>query len=196
MKQESEAGRTDRLKFIALAAVFIAPMLGATIWYFVAPFTAPAATAHGELITPARPLEPFQLELPDGGVHDLAATRGHWTIVHAVTTECSEACDERIHYTRQIRDALGHERVRVRRLYVAASAAAEPDSTLLQRHPDLTVARSADGAFIDQLPGYPDPETVYLVDPLGNVMLRFGPEIEPRHILSDIKKVLRVSRIG
>jgi len=37
---------------------------------------------------------------------------------------------------------------------------------------------------------------IYLVDPLGNLMMRFPPDLEPKSLLKDLKHLLKVSRIG
>lgn len=188
--------RASRLKFLALAMLFVAPVLVATGWYLLSDLVRPATDSHGTLLEPVRPLDDFQAQTLGAGEYDLAALRGDWTLIHVVDGECSTACRERIHYTRQIRDALGHDRIRVRRLVVVpAEVGAIQLASLLPEHPDLLLAHSERG-LLTQFPQDRSAETVFLVDPLGNLMMRFDEDIEPGGILNDLKQLLRISRIG
>jgi len=195
-QSQDRATRVSRWKFLALVMLFAGPVLLATAWYFMADRFRPVTDSYGELIEPAQPIEPFVARTIAAGDYDLDALRGHWTLVHVIDDRCGEACRERIHYTRQIRDALGHDRIRVRRLaIVPAEGAGLQLATLLPEHPDLTVLH-AGGGLVTQLPEQRGDETVFLIDPLGNLMMRFDEDVEPAGILGDLKQLLRVSRIG
>lgn len=194
---EGEAARTGRVQLLALVAVFVLPVAIAAGWYFAAPGLAPSPSVHGTLIEPARPLQPFSVDRADAGPYGLDTLRGHWTLVHRHEGACDEACRQRLYYTRQIRDALGEDRIRVERLVIAPGGRGAPGlADILGEHPRLTVLPAERAAGLTrQLPGAPA-GTVFLVDPLGNLMLRFGPDVEPDHILDDLEHVLKLSRIG
>lgn len=188
-----------RRQLLVVVAVFAVPLLAAVGWYQLAPSTAPAAAAHGTLIDPARPLEPFRLERPgNAGAWTLADLRGRWTLVHAIGPRCEDTCRERLYFTRQIHIALDKDRGRVQRLLLAPGGSATPGlERILDQHPQLTVLAAGPGAPLRrQLPADTTPETVLLIDPLGNLMLRFGPEVEPDGILEDLETLLKLSRIG
>lgn len=188
--------RSSRIKFLALVILFVGPVLVATGWYMMADLVQPETDSHGTLIDPARPLEDFQAQTLGERGYDLGALRGNWTLVHIVDGECGTDCRERIHYTRQIRDALGHDRIRVRRVVVVpAEVGAIQLASLLPEHPDLLLLHSERG-LASQFPADREAATVFLVDPLGNLMMQFDEEVEPSGILGDLKKLLRVSRIG
>ncbi len=193
---DNDPVRSARWKFLALMTLFLAPVVIATAWYFLADYVTPAADPAGELIVPAMPLEAFQGERLDGSEADEESLKGRWTLIHVIDTPCAPSCRERIYYTRQIRQALGHERLRVQRLAVVADRANVVGMTsLLPEHPDLAVLVEAQG-LIDQLPDDRGPATVLLVDPLGNLMMRFDAGVEPAEILDDLDQLLSVSRIG
>lgn len=189
-----------RWKFIAIMALFAAPLLLAWVWYTLAPGTAPSAAAHGSLIEPARPLEPFELARPDPRqeAYTLEDLRGRWTLVQVVDEHCDASCRERLYYTRQVHTALGRDQGRVQRLLLASRGTDTPGLTgILDEHPRLTVlAAGTDDPLPRQLPEEVDAGTVLLIDPLGNLMLRFGPDVEPDGILEDLEKLLKLSRIG
>jgi hypothetical protein len=67
----------------------------------------------------------------------------------------------------------------------------------LQQHPGLYAWRPADAAFVGQFPAARSPaEHIYLVDPLGNLMLRFPGQPDPKRMLKDLKLLLKASQIG
>lgn len=190
--------RAGRRKLLLLAALFLAPLLAAAGWYFFAPQLAPPPAVHGTLIDPARPLEPFVAPVSGGGRYTLEDLRGHWTLIHVIGAGCDAACGERLYYTRQVRDALGEDRIRVERVAMAARGRETPGlAAVLDAHPRLTVLRAAgDGPLAGQLPAGAADNTVFVVDPLGNLMLRFGPEVAASGMLDDLERLLELSRIG
>lgn len=193
----SDARAAGRRQFLLIVAVFVAPLMVAAAWYFVAPRMAPTGPAHGTLITPARPLEPFTIARSDTDPYTLAQLRGHWTMLLPLDNQCGEDCRQRLHDTRQVFDALGEDRIRVRRVALAPDGRDTAGlAPLLERHPRLTVLEQpTDGALRRQLPEAAA-GTVFLVDPHGNLMMRFDPEIAADGLLDDLEHLLKVSRIG
>ena len=198
MSANPETRRKGRWILIGLFALFFAPLLFATAWYALVPGYTPPSTPHGVLIDPARPLEPFRLESGDGEALTLEGMRGLWYLVHFVPQRCDDACRERLYETRQVRDALGEDRSRVRRLIVAGMGRSTPGlSDLLEEHPRLVVIPGEGrGDFGRQFPDERRSDTVFLVDPLGNLMMRFPPGLPPGDMLDDLEKLLKLSRIG
>jgi cytochrome oxidase Cu insertion factor (SCO1/SenC/PrrC family) len=197
--EDDRPARSGRIKLLALIAVFALPLAGAVAWYFAAPALAPEPAVHGALIDPARPLQPFSApRAGQGSAYTLDDLRGRWTLVHVIAQSCDERCRERLYYTRQIREALGEDRIRVQRLVLAPRGAdTQGLSALLPEHARLVVVESpADSGLRAQLPADPASGTVFVVDPLGNLMLRFGPQVDPSDILDDIEHLLELSRIG
>ncbi|WP_070989237.1 SCO family protein [Halofilum ochraceum] len=198
MNATTESRRKGRRTLIGLFALFLAPLLFAMAWYAFAPAYTPPATPNGTLIDPAQPLEPFRLESGAGETLTLEGLRGQWYLVHFVPDRCDAACRERLYETRQVRDALGEDRSRVRRLVVAGAGRATPGlADVLEEHPRLLVMRGdGRGEFGRQFPAERSADTVFVVDPLGNLMMRFEPGIPPGDMLKDLEKLLKLSRIG
>lgn len=189
-----------RWQFLLIVALFTVPLLTAVGWYALAPKSAPAPAVHGMLIDPARPLEAF--ELPAGedepDPFTLDDLRGRWSLVHVIDRACDTVCGERLYFSRQIHTALGRDRQRVQRVVLARSGArTEGLAPLLPEHPRLRVLSMAEERPLRrQLPDDLDAGTVLLIDPLGNLMLRFGPGVEPDGILEDLEKLLKLSQVG
>ncbi|HEX4895960.1 MAG TPA: hypothetical protein VFV11_06495 [Solimonas sp.] len=190
---------SGRLQFLLLAALFVAPLLSATLIYFFFPEWVPTQRSnYGELVSPARPL-PLGLDLrkPDGSESGEGTLRGHWTYVYLGGASCEAACTARLEEIRQVRTLLNEKRPRVRRVYIAPdlAAARAAQAQLGPGHPDLLVVAAADGG-IQRFFAPTDPQALYLIDPLGNWMMVYAADTEPRGLLKDIKLLLRVSQIG
>jgi hypothetical protein len=97
---------------------------------------------------------------------------------------------------RQIRIAQGKGQSRIERVWVLTDAGA-PVARLLEDHPGLLVWRPDSAAFVDQFAApHSAADHIYVVDPLGNLMLRFPADPDPKGIMKDMKQLLKASQIG
>lgn len=191
--------RRARLTLLAVFALFLAPVVAAWLFHTVAPQWHPRGTVNqGTLIIPARPLPPAPLAAVDGGRLGEDVLRGHWTLLLFSEKPCDRNCQALLLQLRQVHAALNKDIPRVQRLLVLVGpqATAPP-----QVDPDLLLARLRDRSWLDHFAlgagGRPVVSgRVFLVDPLGNLMM-FYPASDPvRGILKDLKRLLRISRVG
>lgn len=186
-----------RLKLLLLAALFLAPVVAAFVLYFYLPQYAPHGRVnHGTLVSPARALPPLALA-DAAGAPAPTALLGKWTLVYLGGASCADACKARLLLTRQVRLALNQNRDRVRRAYLApsAAAAAQAREELAAEHPDLVVLAETEpraAAFFQPT----DADALYLIDPLGNWVMAYTGAVEHKGLHRDLKKLLRVSRVG
>lgn len=201
MTDTQKGGKRSRWQLLVLFLLFFGPLTAAWILYYGVEGWRPASSSnHGVLVSPPVPLPDPMIGLADGGEAGPGLLRKHWTLLYVDNGGCTEACQEALYRSRQVRTALGKESDRVRRLYLSSPGVSERLG-LGDTHPDLVVAdatspgaREIVAAFpADQLP---EPDNVYLVDPLGNLMMRFPLEDDARGMLLDLKKLLKLSRIG
>ena len=166
----------------------IAPVVASYSAYYL--FPREQRTNYGELLaTPAPPLAGTRA---DGQPFALAQLRGKWVLAAGAPAPATRPARGALHATRQARTIQGREMERVQRVWLVTDDAT-PDPALLAQHPDLLVVhvpRSAAAA----LPAGAD--RIYLVDPLGNLVLAFPADPDIRKLAKDIERVLRASRIG
>lgn len=184
---------TSRGKFLLLISVFAVPVLAACLAYFG--WRPSGHTNYGDLIA-VSPLQQTAGTRHDGRPFDLETLQGKWLMVHVGPSSCDAVCVKRLYLMRQIRIAQGKEQSRIERLWVLSDDGTI-DPALLQDHPGLHVWRPADAAFVDQFPAVASRvEHIYLVDPLGNLMLRFPAEPDAKRIMKDLRLLLKASQIG
>lgn len=189
----TDRARTSRGRWILLAifAVCAAPViLGTLAFYFWQP---EGRTNYGELL----PLAPLRVAgtTADGAPFDLGSLAGQWVLVNVNMQPCDAACSEKLFFTRQIHVAQGPEAGRVERLWLTADPAAARGETLA---PTLSGARVVRPGSADMLApfGADAGKHVFLVDPLGNLMMRFPENADPKRMIRDLQKLLRVNKRG
>jgi hypothetical protein len=189
--------RRYRILYLVLA-VCAAPVLASYYLYYVAP---PAGrTNYGELVQPQRPLPPLALRALDGAPFDTAVLRGHWVMLHVDSGQCGDTCQRKLWNMRQVRLATGKERDRIERLFLITDDT--PLTTMLLREYEGTRFVRAERAelarFLElpQIGGTRLEDHVWLIDPLGNLMLRWPPAADPNRMKRDMERLLRASRVG
>jgi hypothetical protein len=188
-----------RLKLLALAAVFVAPLAAAVLLYFVPEWRPAGRVNHGTLIEPVRVVPALALADARGGPAP-DALRGKWSLVYLAGEDCGDSCRERLALERQVRLALGRDRHRLQRLYLAPTEAAlgRAREALEPEHPDLVfiVDRGAPGARAADFFGARDADALYLLDPVGNWVMVYTGQVRHKGLHRDLKKLLRMSSVG
>ncbi len=170
-----------RNQAVLIALVCLAPVVLGWLAYRFQWGTG-AAGNYGELIEP-RPL----------AAPSIAALKGKWILVTFDPAACDPRCEKKLYTVRQIRRAQGKDMERIERLWLVTDGG-KPREALAAALEDAHVA-PAPPALAGSFPG--DPATdIYLVDPLGNLMMRYAAEPEPARMIKDLQRLLRYSRIG
>jgi cytochrome oxidase Cu insertion factor (SCO1/SenC/PrrC family) len=199
---ESNTPRS-RSRFWLLVAVFFAPLLAAFSLYYAGGWRPAGSTNHGDLIHPPRPLPAASLQNLQGAAVPPDALHGKWTLVYIGAGQCDARCREALTLMRQTRLALGDDASRVQRLFLVTQPCC--DQTYLDAdHPGLITARADDAAgktIVGIFPRYDNQPVeaagrIYIVDPLGNLMMSYAADAKPKGLLEDLKKLLKLSHIG
>jgi hypothetical protein len=197
--------RRGQRQLVLLAALFFVP-LAVAFWLYYGPtsWRPVGGTNKGDLVDPAVPLPAVALAKPDGTRTGTDFLQGKWTIAYLGDGACDERCREALYLSRQSRIALNKDMDRVQRVFLATGNCCD-SGFLAAEHPDLAVAvlgNDADSqallAKIPALGGVP-PATagrLYVIDPLGNLVLSYSAAAPDKALLTDVKKLLRLSHIG
>jgi len=138
-----------------------------------------SAGNYGELIAP-QPLSGAAFQ----------ELRGKWVLVTLDGAACDAYCERKLYFMRQLRTAQGKERSRVERLWVITDDG-PPRAELLAAIEGTRISRVKPDGF----PGDPV-DHIYLVDPLGNLMMRFPRDPDPSRMLKDLQRLLKYSQVG
>ena len=170
---------------LGLAALFFVPLFLAFALYYGGGWRPAQSTNHGVLLA-----HPVKITAP--------WPPARWTLVQVSTAHCADACRKTLYVTRQTWLSLAKELDRVQRVLIAPGDCCEA-AFLAQEHPSLLridSTSSAGRALLGALPaGTPD-QTIWLVGPLGNVIMTFDSRDNPKGLLADLKKLLNLSHIG
>ncbi len=205
-----------RLLLLGLVALFAAPLLVASL--MVGRWQPAATVHHGQLLDPPQPLTPVAVELYGGEAVGDAFLRRQWTLIMVHPGgSCPEACRLRLEQLDTLRLLMGKDKHRVQTLVVnPAPWAPAAQRWLAKTHPNLP-AGVADPATLDALAipfgappppqvspadpaapaePLPTPAPIYLVDPLGNLVMRYGGDVPPQLVIKDLKRLLKYTQLG
>ena len=181
--------RGGKRTLLLIAAVTLAPVIASYAAYYLFPRS--PAVNYGTLL-PTAPIEGVEGTRADGSQFRLEELRGRWVLVGHGRGECDAPCERKLYATRQARTMQGREQDRVVRAWLVVGDA-EPPAALLAQHPGLVVVRVPE-VVPARFPGGAD--ALYLIDPLGNLVLRFPDDPDIKGVARDLTRLLKASRIG
>ncbi len=183
-----------RRQFLMMALFFLGPLVLAFVVYYGFDWRPAGSTEHGEFLQPPTILSEVSLGEPRQGV--VPIFRRKWSLIVIEDEGCGETCQATLYKTRQVRKALSRDNERMQRVLIITGT--YDRDTMRVQHPDLIVveadtdAAQALSPALDKL----DRSFIYRDDPLGNLMMRFPRDSGMKEIHTDIKKLLKLSRIG
>jgi len=181
-----------KLQFLLISLVFAVPLLLASVMYSFGLWVPAGSTNHGALLEPIVNLHD---EVPASPLWSGEAA--HWLMIYANSEACADTCRDDLLRLRQTRLMLGNEMSRVSRIFLHGNT--PPDRVFLDKyHMGLTtITDNRLRQLLDTgLPQQLRSGGIYLVDPLGNLIMYFAPDVNPGDMVDDIKHLLDLSRIG
>lgn len=187
---------SGRVKMLGVLAVCAAPVVASYLTYFV--IKPDARSNYGSLIQPSRSLPALALQDLDGKPVPSASLKGQWLLVAVGPAACEAPCEQRLFAQRQLREMLGRERDRLDKVWLVTDDAAPKPALLaaVRAQPEVTVLRwpQADLAkWLAPEAGHALQDHLYLVDPMGEWMMRFPVAFDPARVKRDIDRVMRAS---
>lgn len=188
--------RNNRSQLIWIALICAAPIVAAyCAFYFWRPTT---QLNRGELLAP-HTLDWKTAQVVRPNIEGTVPLRGKWVMLYASDAQCDASCERALYYSRQVRTAQAKEMDRVTRVWLI-SGTAQPDTRILQAHPDLVVLR--DTQLIQALANlpathrFPAAQPLYLVDPRERVFMRYTSALKPEDVMKDLGRILKYSQLG
>ncbi len=183
---------SGKIQLLLILAVIVVPMVIAFFW------RPTGAGNYGELVQPVRPIQDVVLQTLAGESRAFSELKGKWTLIYFAAASCPPACEQDLDKLRRIRLSLSENARRVQYAFVITRMDDDDRLRVLtERHPAmLALTGTADNIAALERQFTSAPERIFLVDPLGNLMMSYPPNAEPRGIRSDLVRLLKVSRIG
>jgi hypothetical protein len=185
-----------RIKMLLVLALCAAPVIASYLAYFV--IKPEGRSNYGSLIQPTRSMPELALQRLDGQALSSQALHGQWLLLVVAAADCPAACEQRLYAQRQLREMLGRERDRLDKVWLVTGPG-QPRAPLLSAllaPPEVAVLRVDAAALARWLvpeAGHALEDHLYLVDPMGEWMMRFPVEFDPAKVKRDIDRLLRAS---
>ena len=193
---ETTRTRGDRMYMLLVLLACAAPVLLSYLTYYV--IRPEGRVHHGELIEPQRMLPAASAKDLQGKDLPLAQLKGQWLLVAVGSSECSDKCERLLFVQRQLHKLLNKESDRLDRLWLITDQSA-PKNELLAAIEGATVLRVTPEVLSQWLlpaTGRSVEEHLYLIDPMGNWMMRFNYPDDAKTVVDmkrDLERLLRAS---
>ena len=187
----------------AVVAIFLIPILAAWI---LQPYQKELSSgdnlSHGVLVTPQKEMKAFSFTSTDGEKHNHDILRYKWNLMVLHHGECAELCKDKAYKMQQIRLAQGKGMSRVQRIYFTDLASLENYAALEKEYQGMRVLglEASDYAKLSHFLAASEDESktsdIYIADPLTYYMMRYAGDLNPRGLIRDLAKLLKLSRVG
>jgi cytochrome oxidase Cu insertion factor (SCO1/SenC/PrrC family) len=189
----SENAPRSRTSLWLIFLLCVAPVAAS---YYVYYFAAPGRHVnYGELVE-TRPLPEVRLQLADGSEFTTGDLRGKWVLLMADAGACGTDCRNKLFALRQLRLTQGRDMTRIERVWLITDSAL-PAADVMAPFAGTWLVRAAGSELLKALPATAAPaDHLYVVDPLGNLVLRYPRDADPSRIIKDLARLLKTSGIG
>jgi cytochrome oxidase Cu insertion factor (SCO1/SenC/PrrC family) len=187
---------SGRKLMLMLAAIFVLPFTVAVILHLFN--VHPEGKSYGNLIKPPQALQIPALYDMQGKAFTSEQWLKKWSVVMVDSTGCTQPCQAQVHLLKQVHTSLNKDIKRVQRvLLVTAELNSETFTILQKQYPDLLILGEADAEAVKfssmfNVAG----SSIYLVDPLGNLMMSYPANLDSKGLFSDLKRLLKNSWAG
>ena len=191
-----------KIKLLAIICIFGLPLLAAIIMSFIYRDGMPmdmGTSNKGDLIQPVQALPEFELSSVREKVVTKKDLNELWTLVYISENGCDKTCQNQVWTFGQLNQMVGKEADRVQRLFIYGGLIPAEEQSVSESFPRMLMGTS-DADSLQQLaatlrqPGHDSPNRIYLVDPIGQAMMSFSADLNPRDIYKDLKHLLKMTK--
>lgn len=187
----TEKAKSNRRKFLLLLVVMCTPVIISYALYFMD--YRPQSKNYGDLI-PIVKVFGKGTNIEDNTILRMKDLHGKWVLVTVDSGDCNEACKNKLYYMRQVRTVQGKEKHRIERLWLINNSV-KPSAELMKEY-EGTYFVNADSEILDFIETKEEQtKHIYLIDPIGNLMMRFPENVDGTKMGHDIKRLLHVSQL-
>jgi hypothetical protein len=193
LARDVAATRRGRWKMFLLFLVSASPVIASYFTYYV--IRPEGRRNYGELIEPQRPLPPIVAVDAQGREVPLTSLAHQWLFISVADSACDAQCERHLYLQRQLREGLGKDKDRMDWVWLRTGERAYPERlrAALQTATVLWVDEAQLATWLQPAPGARLADHLYVVDPLGNWMMRFPPNADPSKMRRDLERLMRAS---
>ena len=182
--------KKTRRMLLLLGAISLAPIVGSLLLYYF--WKSQTFTNYGDLIAVV-PLAGVTIPARDGKPFRFDDLRGNWIFLVADSGNCDNSCQSTLYVMRQIRLTQGKDRDRIERVWLIPDGVWPSPGIEVEYRGTRTILLATDD-FLARLPAAGSPRGhIYIIDPFGNLMMRFPRNVDPQRMKNDIDKLMKVS---
>jgi len=191
--RDEAATRRGRWKMLLLLLISASPVIASYFTYYV--IRPEGRRNYGELIDPQRPLPAWSGRNAQGQALPLDSLKGQWLFISVADSACDAACERHLYLQRQLREGLGKEKDRLDWVWLRTGDTVLPErlQPALQTAVVLHVEQAQLSQWLQAAPGQALADHLYVVDPIGNWMMRFPPDADPARVRRDLDRLMRAS---
>lgn len=186
--------RSARIKLLLLFLVCAAPVVASYFTYYV--IRPDARRSYGDLIDPQRTIPEHMMATNLAGqVHPLTALRHQWLLLTVADSHCDALCQKQLYLSRQLRESLAKDKDRLDWVWLHTGQGDVPT----ELRPALTTAQvwkvdeAQLAAWLQPAAGQRLADHLYVIDPMGNWMMRFPADANPSKVRKDLERLMRAS---
>jgi len=205
MSMNEKQNTQNKKIIIVLLFIFLAPLTYA-VWLYNSGWRPLATSNYGALITPARPLQAFTLETLAGNPVKLDDIRNKWAMIYLGSASCNQACKDSLYKMRQVHILQAKQQPRVQRIMILTdlTGLSGLKRLLAKEYPKMMVMKGTEQQVknltkqfrVHEGEAVETQHRIYLMDPLGNLMMYYPENTDGSNLNKDLKKLLRKSQIG
>ena len=204
MKTDNAMAARSTSKLVPALVLLVAILpVAASVTLYLIDWRQSSTVNHGELFKPARALVDNSMHDLEGKAVHFGDLHGQWAMVYFGSSSCPEACMQNLFRMRQIHIAQGRESERVERVFITTDAASAGLEAKLADYAGMHIW-TADADALSKIADNfgTDPQqlaqqhSIYLVDPMGNLIMRYAPDTDPAGMRKDMERLLKYSGAG
>lgn len=183
----------SRLKLILMMLAILSPIVISSILHR-SNFRPDHTVNYGELLE-VKPLQGEATNLTDNTIFRIRQLKGTWNLLVIDSGKCEEYCQEKLYTIRQVRLAQHVDKDNIQRVWLINDGI-KPDQETIDKFEGTRLVSANGKDLLKEFPSENKQEDhIYVVDPMGNLMMRYPKNADPRKMVGDLKRLLKLSHL-